>query len=73
VLYLGEVFRLADLVGEHALAERLRSRIEALAAELARESELRVLPLRPLVAVQAGAALLALSALADGELGAASS
>jgi hypothetical protein len=70
VLYLGEVFRLAEMVGAQALAEGLRSRIEALAAELARESELRVLPLRPLVAVQAGAALLALSALADGELGA---
>lgn len=68
VLYLGEVFRLAEMAGAGALAERLRARIEALAAEMARESELRVLPLRPLVAVQAGAGLLALSALAEGGL-----
>jgi hypothetical protein len=73
VLYLGEVFRLAEMVGERTLAARLRARIEALATELARESELRILPLRPLVAVQAGACLLALSALADGELVAAPS
>jgi len=68
LLYLGEVFRLAGMVGETALAATLRARIETLAAEMARESELSVLPLRPLVAAQAGAGLLALSALADGDL-----
>jgi len=61
MLYLGEVHRLAEMVGERVLAAELRSRIAEIATEIERESELRVLPLRPLVAVQAGAGLLALS------------
>jgi hypothetical protein len=65
LLYLGEVYRLADMVGEQALAGDLRSRIQAVAEEVERESELRVLPLRPLVAMQAGAGLLALDSLHD--------
>jgi hypothetical protein len=62
VLYLGEVHRLAAMVGAQALADELQGRLAILTAEIARESELRTLPLRPLVAVQAGAALLALAA-----------
>ena len=46
------------------VADAIRARLEALAAEVERASDLRVLPLRPLVAVQAGAGLLA---LADGD------
>jgi Zinc carboxypeptidase len=60
--YLGEVRRLAVMLGEHGLAEGLGTRLDALAAEVARESDLQVLPLRPLVAMQAGAGLLALAA-----------
>src|SRR5439155_683279 len=52
--------RLAAMVGARALADRPRARLGAAAADIARESSLRVLPLRPLVAVQAGAGLLAL-------------
>jgi hypothetical protein len=59
-LYLGEVYRVAELMRETALAGELEARIGEVAAEIERESELRVLPLRSLVAVQAGAALLAL-------------
>jgi hypothetical protein len=64
LVYLGEVYRVATMVGDAAHAERVRARVEALAAEVERESELRVLPLRPLVAVQAGAGLLALAGTA---------
>ena len=39
----------------------LRARLAALVGEVERESALRVLPLRPLVAVQAGAGLLGLT------------
>lgn len=61
--YLGEVHRLACMVGDGALAERLETRLADLTAQLERESGLSVLPLRPLVAVQAGAGLLALADL----------
>ncbi len=60
-LYLGEVFRLAAMVGAADVADAVHRRLEALAAEVERASDLRVLPLRPLVAVQAGAGLLALA------------
>ncbi len=65
MLYLGEVQRLAAMAGAAALADALRSRLAAIADEIARESELRVLPLRPLVAVQAGTGLLALADVAQ--------
>src|SRR5207247_5274067 len=54
-LYLGEVYRLAEMVGEPTVAAALRSRLSELTARLERESALVVLPLRPLVAVQAAA------------------
>ena len=50
------------MVGAHALAAQLHDRLATLTDEIARESELRTLPLRSLVAVQAGAAFLALAA-----------
>jgi Zinc carboxypeptidase len=60
-LYLGEVHRLATMVGAGDVADPIRERVGALTAEVERASELRVLPLRPLVTVQAGAGLLALA------------
>ncbi len=62
LLYLGEVFRLAGMVGERRLADDLRTRLATLIGGVERESALRVLPLPPLVRVQAGAGLLALAA-----------
>jgi Zinc carboxypeptidase len=60
-LYLGEVHRLATMVGAGDVAAAIRGRLEALAVEVERASDLRVLPLPALVAVQAGAGLLALA------------
>jgi hypothetical protein len=64
LLYLGEVYRIAEMVGDQARAAALHTRVAALAADLERESGLQVLPLRPLVAVQAGTGLLALASVA---------
>ena len=66
-LYLGEVHRLATH-GRRGGRSPTRSarRLAALTGEVERESALRVLPLRPLVAVQAGAGLLA---MADAQAG----
>jgi hypothetical protein len=61
LLYLGELGRTATLAGAYALAERIDVRVQALAADLVRTSALRVLEIRPLVAVQAGAGLLAVA------------
>lgn len=61
VLYLGETCRLADMVGAHHAGDRMRQRIAELTREIERESRLTTVPLRPLVAVQAGAGLLAMS------------
>lgn len=66
LLYLGEVHRLAAMVGDGPLADAVHARLSALAADVERASALRVLPLRPLVAVQAGAGLLAMAASAAG-------
>jgi hypothetical protein len=54
------------MAGDVRLAAELEARVRAVAAEIQAESELVVLPLRPLVAVQAGAGLLALSFTAKG-------
>jgi hypothetical protein len=61
MLPLGEVYRLAELEGEQTLASQLRARVAELASTVERESNLTVLPIRPLVAVQAGAGLLAMA------------
>jgi len=61
MLYLGEVYRLAEMVGERRLADALRDRLAVIGGEVESESALRVLPLRPLVCVQAGAGLLAMA------------
>ena len=47
-LYLGEVHRLATMVGAGDVAGEIDRRIDALATEVERASDLRVLPLRPL-------------------------
>jgi hypothetical protein len=65
LLYLGEAARVAALAGAPTLAERVDATLEALAGDLVRSSALRVLPIRPLVSVQAGAALLALAPTND--------
>ncbi len=62
LLPLGEIRRLAVMVGDGVTADRLHERLVALTGEIERESTLQVLPIRPLVAVQAGAGLLALAA-----------
>jgi hypothetical protein len=59
-LYLGEIHRLAGMVGDHGVADEVHAYLTALMSDIAGESELTVLPLRPLVSVQAGAALVAL-------------
>src|SRR5207249_3812594 len=61
MLHLGQLQRLASLMGERALARDLEARVVAIAEELEAETALSALPLRPLVAVQAGAGLLALA------------
>jgi len=62
MLYLGETYRVAEMSGDGTLGRALGARLEDITVEIERESRLTVLPLRPLVAVQAGAGLLALSA-----------
>jgi len=62
VVYQGEVHRLAALAGDAVLADRVAARVEAHMTAIARESALTVLPLGPLVAVQAGAGLAAIAA-----------
>jgi len=61
--YRGEVHRLATMVGEAALAAEIHEELAALSDEIVGESALLVLPLRPLVATQAGAGLLAIDAV----------
>jgi hypothetical protein len=64
LVYLGEVARIAAMVGDQTLYEELATAVQGWAARVEGESALRVLPLRPLVAVQVGAGLLALEASA---------
>jgi len=59
-LYLGEVYRLAREVGEEGRAEEIRSQVEERMGQISAESNICILPLKKLVAVQAGSGLLAL-------------
>ena len=61
-LYLGELYRLAQGIGAEDRAREIRSQIEEVMAKIEAASNMRVLPLRPLVAVQAGSGLLAMAA-----------
>jgi hypothetical protein len=69
MLYLGEVGRTAELAGAPEVARRVDERVQALATGIGRASDLRVLPIRPLVAVQAGAGLAALAYAVDRNAG----
>lgn len=60
LLYLGEAARTARLAGARRLAERADARLAALMEKHLPTAALRVVPIRPLVAVQTGAGLLAL-------------
>lgn len=60
--YRGEVRRIARLLGDDAVAGRIEDELTALVEEIASASRLEVLPLRPLVTIQAGTGLLALAA-----------
>ena len=64
LLYLGEMSRVAEMARDGVLQMDLAAQVRTLAAQVEAESELQVLPLRPLVAIQLGAGLLALEAVA---------
>ena len=59
-LYLGEVYRLAREVGEEGRAEEIRSQVEERMGRISAESNICILPLKKLMAVQAGSGLLAM-------------
>jgi hypothetical protein len=65
VVYQGEVHRIAALLGDAARTDAVAAAVADRMATIERESALTVLPLRPLVAVQAGAGLAAIAAHAD--------
>jgi len=60
LLYLGELYRLATAIGETARAAEMRTHIEDRMAQIETEGTIQILPLRKLVAIQAGSALLGL-------------
>jgi hypothetical protein len=65
LLYLGEAYRAAVGAGADRLATALDARLTSLAADLEGGAGMKPLPLRSLVAMQAGAGLLTLLARAD--------
>src|SRR5262249_23792321 len=65
-LYLGEVYRLAKEVGEEGQAEEIRAHLAERMAQISAESTINILPLKKLVAIQAGSGLLAMQARANG-------
>jgi hypothetical protein len=60
LVYLGEVHRLALMTRERRLADAVEDYLVRHLGDVERESALAVLPIRPLVAVQAGTGLLAM-------------
>lgn len=66
VLYLGEMYRLAREVGEEGRAEEMRAHIAARLEQITAESTIRLLPLKQLVAIQAGSGLLAMMTRTNG-------
>jgi len=62
LLYLGEMYRLAREVGEVSRAEEMRAHIAERMVQIEAESNLCVLPLKQLVAMQVGSGLLAMAA-----------
>ena len=65
LLYLGEMYRLATAIGETGRAVEMRAHIEDRMAQIGAEGTLHILPLRKLVAIQAGSGFLALNAIAS--------
>ena len=61
LVYLGEVHRLAVMTRERQLADVIEAYLVRHMDDVERESALAVLPIRPLVAVQAGTGLLAMA------------
>ena len=67
VLQLGEVYRLAQAGSEAGQAEEIRGEVQRRIERLEADSNIEVLPLKKLVAVQVGSGLLAmLHAQGDG-------
>jgi hypothetical protein len=62
MLYLGEVYRLAVARGIEEVARVVRRRLEEICGQIESQSDLQVLPLRKLVAVQVAAGLHGLAA-----------
>ncbi len=65
LLYLGEMYRLATAIGEEGRAEEMRQHITERMGQIDAESTIQILPLKKLVALQAGSGLLALTATAN--------
>ena len=61
-LYLGEVYRLAKEAGEEGQADEIQAQVEERMQKIEAESDIVILPLKKLVAVQTGSGLLALQA-----------
>ena len=61
LVYLGEVHRLAVMTGERPVADDIEAYLVRHMGDVERESSLAVMPIRPLVAVQAGTGLLAMA------------
>lgn len=62
MLYLGEVYRLAVAGGNEEVTRIVRRRLEEICAQIDSQSDLQVLPLQKVVAVQVGTGLHALAA-----------
>ena len=58
--YLGVMYRLANAIGEEERAQELRWHLEEIMNRIGAESHIHILPLRRLVAVQAGSGLFAM-------------
>jgi hypothetical protein len=63
LLYLGELYRLANAIGEKDRAAEMCAHIEARMAQIEAEGTLQILPLQKLVSLQVGSGLRVLQAL----------
>ncbi len=62
LLYLGELYRLAQEIGEAGRAQEMRAHIAERLMQIEAESAIEILPLKKLVAIQVGSSLLPLAA-----------
>jgi hypothetical protein len=65
LLYLGELYRLATVIGETARAIAMRTHIEERMTQIEAEGTLQILPLQKLVSLQVRSGLLALTAMTN--------